>query len=170
MSNVARIGVISDTHIPERADNIPEEIFKVFKGVDLILHAGDLTELSVLSGLSKICEVRAVSGNMDSLQVTKKLPQKDIIKVGRFSIGLIHGSGHPAYLLEYIKTQFTQKLDAIVFGHSHQPFNQKEGGTLFFNPGSPTDKFFSPYNSCGILELSDTITAKIIKLGNKNHG
>lgn len=159
-----KIGIIADTHIPEKANKIPEQIFEVFKGTDLIVHAGDLTELSVLMLLSKIAKVRAVSGNMDSPQVAKNLPQKDIIKIGGFSIGLVHGNGNPAYLLEFVKKQFNQKLDVIIFGHSHQPFNEKREDTIFFNPGSPTDKLFSLYNSCGILELKDTITAKIVKL------
>ena len=158
------IGVISDTHIPERADKIPAGVLKIFKGVDLIIHAGDLTSLEVLDALNKISRVKAVSGNMDSLQVCRKLPQKEIIKIGRFSVGVTHGRGHPNYLLDFVSGQFTLDLDVIIFGHSHKPLNEKRGKTLFFNPGSPTDKTFSPCTSCGILEIDDSIKGRIIKL------
>ena len=56
------------------------------------------------------------------------------------------------------------KVDAIVFGHSHQPLVMRQGGVLFFNPGSPTDDIFAPYKSVGILEIHDTIEGRIIKL------
>ena len=59
------IGVISDTHIPYRATNIPKKVFEEFKDVDLILHAGDIEELSVLDELKKIAPVKAVNGNCD---------------------------------------------------------------------------------------------------------
>ena len=56
------------------------------------------------------------------------------------------------------------KVDIIIFGHSHTPENKKIDGILFFNPGSLTDKDFAPYNSYGILELNDEIEAKIIRI------
>ena len=59
------IGVISDTHIPYRSRNIPSKVFEEFKNVDLILHAGDIEDLSVLDELEKIAPVKAVNGNCD---------------------------------------------------------------------------------------------------------
>ena len=52
----------------------------------------------------------------------------------------------------------------LVFGHSHQPMNEIKDGILHFNPGSPTDKIFAPFNSYGILEINDKINGKIIKI------
>lgn len=159
------IGVISDTHIPQNADKIPQEIFKIFKGVNLILHAGDLTSLDVLDSLGRISQVKAVYGNMDSLEARDKLNAVEIIKIAGISIGLTHGQGHPDYLVDFVGKQFKQDLDVIIFGHSHRAYNQKKNNTLFFNPGSPTDKTFAPYNSCGILKIGEGIEAEIIKLG-----
>lgn len=159
-----KIGVISDTHIPERADRIPAQIFKDFKGADLILHAGDILELKVLKDLEKIAPVKAVYGNMDPLEVRNALAEKEIINIGKFKIGLIHGWGHPAKLIDMVKVKFNEKLDVIVFGHSHNPVNEVRDGVLFFNPGSPTDKVFSTVNSYGILEINEEIKGKIIKL------
>ena len=160
------IGVISDTHIPQSADEIPQSVFSIFKGVDLIIHAGDLTSLGVLNKLGKIARVKAVYGNMDSQEVRQKLPEKEIIKIGNFSLGVIHGQGSPAHLSAFVEKQFKEALDVIIFGHSHNPCNEKRGKTIFFNPGSPTDKIFSVYNSCGILKIDSGIEGKIIKLNN----
>ena len=160
-----KIGVISDTHIPLSANKIPDEIFKHFEEVDLILHAGDLIELSVLDKLRKIAPVEAVYGNMDSLNVKSSLQDKKIIKAGKFSIGLIHGTGSPSGLDQCIKNAFSNdKIDVLVFGHSHRPVNKREGDILLFNPGSPTDLIFTPYRSCGILEIGREVRGKIIRL------
>jgi len=80
-----KIGVISDTHIPVNSDSIPKKVLEAFKGVDMVIHAGDLVDLSVIDTLKGACkEVIAVAGNMDSQKVKTKLPEKEIIKVGNF--------------------------------------------------------------------------------------
>jgi len=161
---MTRIGVISDTHIPIAAQKLPAEIYKAFKGVDLILHAGDLVDISVLKDLNKLAQTQAVHGNMDSLEVQKELPAKRIVKVGKFSIGLIHGFGSPFNLMNRIKGEFTEKVDAIVYGHSHSFVNEVHEGILYFNPGSPTDKIFARHNTYGVLDLEETIKGRIVKL------
>ncbi len=159
-----KIGVISDTHIPERALDLPKEIYTAFKNVELILHAGDLVTIDVLNSLNKISPVTAVFGNMDSPEVRNKLKEKEVISVGNFKIGLVHGEGHPKNLLNFVKAAFNDKLDVIVFGHSHASFNEKQEGVLFFNPGSPTDTIFSPYRSYGILEIDNDIKGTIVRI------
>lgn len=161
-----KIGVIADTHIPDRAKEIPKEILEDFKNADLIIHAGDLVDLAVLDKLKSVCKhVKAVWGNMDPYEVRKKLPEKEILEVGGYRIGVMHGYGSPAKLIDFLASSFkNDKVDLIIFGHAHTSFNEKKGDILFFNPGSPTDKVFSPYNSYGIIEINDKIEAKIIKL------
>lgn len=159
-----KIGVLSDTHIPIASNDLPKEVYDGLVGVEMILHAGDLVDLQVLDNLSRIAPTRAVSGNMDNSAVCSKLPNKDIIKIGELSVGLIHGWGPPFGLIELVKRQF-KGVEVIVFGHSHHPLIQEKDGILFFNPGSPTDKIFAPYNSYGILEIEDKkITPRIIKI------
>lgn len=161
-----KIGVISDTHIPERSLKLPEIIVREFKNVDMIIHAGDLVEPEVLDELKKICiNIKAVRGNMDYPPLKNQLPDKEIISIGKFKIGIMHGYGHPDKLLDVLKEVFKKDdVDLIIFGHSHQPFNEMIDGVLFFNPGSSTDKLFAPYNSYGIIEINDKIEAKIIKI------
>jgi len=160
------IGVISDTHIPEQAKDIPNKILEDFKNMDLVIHAGDLVELSILDKLRTACrDVRAVWGNMDPDETREKLSEKEIFEIANYKIGVMHGYGHPRNLIELMEKSFkNDKVDLIIFGHSHTALFEKRGDILYFNPGSPTDKIFSPYNSYGIIEISDKIEAKIIRI------
>ena len=161
-----KIGVISDTHIPDRAKEIPQKILEEFKKAELLIHAGDLIDLSVLDKLKSICNnVKAVWGNMDPYEVRKNLPEKALIEVGNYRIGLMHGYGPPQRLIDFLGLAFkNDNVDLIIFGHSHRGLNEKKGNILFFNPGSPTDKIFSPYNSYGIIDIGDKIEARLIKI------
>ena len=161
-----KIGVISDTHIPVKEKEVPKKILDEFKNVDMIIHAGDLVDLSVLSQLKAVCpDVRAVWGNMDPESVRNNLPDKLIFKGGNYKIAVMHGVGAPAGLVHVLTEAFKdEKPDIIIFGHSHEAFNEKIRGVLFFNPGSATDKVFFEYNSIGIIEINDKIEARIIKL------
>ena len=161
-----RIGVISDTHIPDRAKEIPKEILDDFKKVDMIIHAGDLVDLGVLEKLKSVCgDVKAVWGNMDPDNLKKMLPEKEIFRIGKHKIGVMHGYGAPDRLIAKLSDIFKDDgVDIIVFGHAHYSVNEKINGILFFNPGSATDKVFAPYNSYGIIEVNDKIEAKVIKL------
>ncbi len=161
-----RIGIISDTHIPDRAEHLPKEVLAEFKKVDMIIHAGDFVSIDVLNKLKNACaNIKAVAGNMDPENIRKILPAKEIIKVGGYKIGVFHGYGHPSGLVEVLTKLFKKyNVNIIVFGHSHTPQNEMIGNILFFTPGSPTDKLFAPYNSYGIIEITDTIKAQIIKI------
>lgn len=159
-----KILVLADTHIPDRAKKLPQVILEEAKKVDLIIHAGDLIDISVLNELKKINKVKAVAGNMDSSEVLKILPHKEIIAAGKFKIGLTHGEGAMNQLVEMAKNTFKEKLDCIIFGHSHHPFSDFVEGTLMFNPGSVSDKIFAPFNSYGILEVNDNIKAEIKRI------
>lgn len=161
-----KIGVISDTHIPEKAKSIPPKIMEGLKGVDMIIHAGDLVDLSVIEQLKAACpNVKAVYGNMDPSDVRKALPEKEIIQAEKYRIGLMHGYGAPVNLIELLSRLFKDDgVDMIIYGHSHSPENKKIGKVLFFNPGSATDKVFAPYNSYGIIEIDGGINAKVIRI------
>ncbi len=158
-----KVGVISDTHVPVIVKALPPVIFDIFKDVELILHAGDLVELSVLDELKAIAPVEAVAGNMDTIEIEKTLPAKKIIEIGKFRVGLIHGQGKVEGQMERIRKEF-DVVDLIVFGHSHTPFWGRVGDMLFLNPGSPTDRRWAPYNSVAILEVGEDLRAEIIRI------
>ena len=158
-----RIGVVADTH----AQTLPKQMLEDFAKVDLIIHAGDFCSMDDVKALRAIKELKGVYGNMDSDDVRDAFPRQQIIKCGKFNIGLFHGEGSPKNLIERIKREFKNKdVDVIIFGHSHQPMNEVIDRTLYFNPGSPTDTIFAPYLSYGILELNEQISGQIIKVKN----
>jgi putative phosphoesterase len=161
-----KIGVISDTHIPDRAKEIPKKILEDFKKVDMIIHVGDLVDFNVIEKLQSVCSnVRAVWGNMDRENVRRQLPEKEIINAGNYRIGIMHGWGAPNKLIEVLTSAFkNDNVDIIIFGHAHYSVNERKNNILFFNPGSATDKIFAPYNSYGIIEINDKIDARIIKI------
>ncbi len=159
-----RILVLSDTHIPRVASDLPGKVYEEITKVDMILHAGDFVEKEIFDKLKTLRQTRAVYGNMDSTTLRHILNPKEMVQVGKFNIGLIHGYGPPRDLVETVEHEF-KNVDAIIFGHSHSPTNIVKDGILFFNPGSPTDKIFATTNTYGILEISDAkIDGKIVTL------
>lgn len=160
-----KIGVISDTHIPQNSSKLPEELCSRLKECDLIVHAGDITELSVIEDLGRICATKAVYGNMDSMSVRSSLPKRLLLNIGSKKVGVIHGHGSAKHVIDYVKEEFSDEVDVVIFGHSHEPMCEEISGTLYVNPGSPTDQVFSPYRSFAIIEINgEDVKAKIIKL------
>lgn len=158
-----KIGVLSDTHVPAIVPALPPVIYDIFRGVDLILHAGDIVELSVLDDLRAIAPVEAVAGNVDSAEVQVLLPYKKVLPINNFTVGLIHGKYKLNVQQEMIRKEF-DTVDLIVYGHSHHAFWGVREGVYFLNPGSPTDKRHAPYNSVALLEVGEDIRAEIIRI------
>jgi len=164
MDMKTRIAVISDTHINSPKGALPPELIEKIGGVDMILHAGDISTPKTLNDLSLVASVEAVAGNMDSTELAYILPVKRTLTIRGHKIGLIHGYGHPANITSKIRREFGP-VSCIVFGHTHYPMNKIIDGTLFFNPGSPTDKRFAEFNTFGILEITEeSIKGYIVKL------
>ncbi|MEA3489314.1 MAG: metallophosphoesterase family protein [Candidatus Omnitrophota bacterium] len=160
-----KIGVIADTHIPVSAARLPQKVYDYFKDCDLIIHAGDVVEMSVIEELSKLAETKAVQGNMDSPELKRRFPEKMVIDAGGKTIGVIHGRGPSFRVKRMVGASFSKKPDIIIFGHSHSPVNEKINGTLFFNPGTPTDRVFARYRSFGIIEVDgDDVRGEIIEV------
>ena len=158
-----KVGIISDTHVPGAAKSLPPAVFEKFKDVDLILHAGDIVEMSVLDELRALAPVEAVAGNMDGPELQSRLPRKKVLTMGKFKVGLIHGKYRIDEQKEMIRREFDD-VDLIVYGHSHTPFWGTFGDVLFLNPGSPTDNRYAPYHSVAILTVGDALTAEIVRV------
>ncbi|MDZ4170530.1 MAG: metallophosphoesterase [Methanobacteriaceae archaeon] len=132
------IGVISDTHIPERALEIPSNVFDIFEDVEMIFHTGDLTSLDVKKSLEKIAPVYCVQGNMDRYNGLK-FPRSKVVEIEGVKIGLNHGEVYPrgdTQQLKYIALEIGVKI--LITGHTHQAFIKELGDILLLNPGSPT--------------------------------
>ncbi len=140
--------VIADTHIPRRARALPENLLPHLERADLILHAGDLMDPTLLAELATQAPVKAVRGNLDppeaGLQETLKF------EFGGARIAMIHDSGPRKGRRNRMRRRFP-KARVVVFGHSHIPWLEDEGGLLLLNPGSPTDKRRQPRHTFALL-------------------
>jgi putative phosphoesterase len=177
------LGVISDTHIPDRAPRLNPRVLEVFRRADVqqILHAGDIMTQAVLDELAQVAPVRAVCGNRDVWNL-KHLPRHLQLEVDGVRIGLTHGHGT---LSNYIYEKFDIALkgkrvgrylqrvvadfpeaDVIVFGHLHVPGILNLEGKLVLNPGSaccPYPRSLKP--SVGLLHIQSGLArAEIVEL------
>ena len=159
------IGLISDTHIPDRAKEIPKKVLEAFSEVDLILHAGDLTSINVIYELSEIAPVLAVQGNMDRATGIK-LNATETIEVEGLKIGIAHGEVYPradTQQLVYLAKELG--ADILVTGHSHQPKIEQTDGVLLLNPGSPVVPRLAD-RTVMLLEINNKeVDVEIIKIG-----
>ncbi|MBS7615648.1 metallophosphoesterase family protein [Candidatus Bathyarchaeota archaeon] len=133
------LGLISDTHVPVRAREIPNKVFEIFEKVDYIIHAGDLVDLSVIDKLEQIAPVLAVYGNMDGPEIRGKLPKINTVKVVDWKIGVMHDPGTLFGMSKMREIVKQNGFNVLVYGHTHHPNVKWEGNVLFINPGSPTN-------------------------------
>jgi putative phosphoesterase len=153
-----RIGVVSDTHLPRFGRTLPPPLVAAFHQheVALILHAGDFTEPIVADWLAAVAPLEAVAGNNDSPALVQRFGRRRIVEVAGVRIGLVHGDGQQGTTLGRAQAAFAAvPVQAIVFGHSHQPYCQQHDGVWVLNPGSPTDKRRQPLFSFAILEIDN---------------
>ena len=156
-SRIKTVGLVADTHIPARAKALPPKLYRALDGAHLILHAGDLVDEMIISDLEAIAPVIAVAGNMDPPHLQQRLGRLKVIKIGDISIGLFHGdvAGHRANFDRTRELFGTEKLQAIVFGHLHEPLVKNHGGILYINPGSAVEPRRAPHPSCGLLSITN---------------
>ncbi len=164
--SIYKILVVSDTHVPTIAQRLPGKILEEARSCDLIIHAGDVVSDDVLATLSMVKRVEAVRGNMDFPRLASKLPVSRIVYQGRWRVGVTHGHiGRGRDTPDRAASVFQgEKVDCVVFGHSHVQLKEEKDGVLLFNPGSPAAGRGGLGNSYGILELGDKLEAKIIGL------
>jgi putative phosphoesterase len=144
------LGLVSDTHMPQRCDALPGGLFEALRGVDLLLHAGDVGELWVLDQLGAIAPVVAVHGNDDTADAQRELPYQQVVVAGGTRVLLCH-SHHPDREQEMAgrrSDELPPKLarlaglaagagaSVLVFGHWHIPLAREVDGVLLVNPGA----------------------------------
>lgn len=159
------LGLISDTHIPDRMKELPEKVFEAFKDVEMILHAGDVTSQEVIEKLEEIAPVTAIQGNTDRI-VGLNLPKTAVVEAEELKIGVIHGEVYPradTQQLHYLAKQLD--VDILVSGHSHQPKVEKVEDVLLINPGSPTVPRLAD-RTVMILEINKKeVDVELVKVG-----
>lgn len=153
-----KIAVLSDTHWQSGLP-LPRvlELLAAQKP-DLLLHAGDWTDLTLLPELRKIAPVEAVAGNCDRAETAARLGRQRIVQAGGLNIGLTHGHLFPHLPTPQsaLRTFAEAQVQAVVFGHSHAPLCEWQEGVLLFNPGSaarPLGEIKKP--SYGLLTIDE---------------
>lgn len=126
-TNSFTIGIISDTH-----GRITESALNALAGSELIIHAGDIGEKDVLEKLKSIAPVFPVKGNMDKGAWARGIPGSETVNHGCVSLYILHDISRID--LDPAASGFS----AVIFGHTHKPFIDRQNGVLFVNPGSAT--------------------------------
>ena len=148
-NGVMLVGVISDTH----GFYDPRVPF-LLKGVEHILHAGDIGKGRIVEQLSGIAPVTAVRGNNDRQRPESEYPEIETLNLGGCCIYMTHivkvpKDGDVAGLAAYSD----QGVDVVVFGHSHMALHESRGALTFFNPGAAGKRRFKVVPSIGLLKL-----------------
>jgi putative phosphoesterase len=181
-SRVIRIGLLSDTHIPEACEHVPDRALQVLQGVELIMHAGDVYVNRVLDELERVAPVIAAVGNGDEgldghkfkLEPDLRVSTAHVVNAGKWRIGLAHALPTPdetsdQVFLNAMKRHFGAPVDVLVVGHSHVEGVARFGRTLVVNPGSATlpRNLVGVPGTVGIVEIAPDgeLTTEIIKLG-----
>lgn len=149
-----KIGVVSDTHGLLRPDVLP-----ALKGVEQILHLGDVGKISILRELEKIAPVTAIRGNVDTDSECAKLPATEVALAGDLYL----------YMLHDLKTLHLDpaaaKFAAVLHGHTHVPNFVHKKGVLYFNPGSCGPRRFELPVTIGLLEIDgEELRPRIVNL------
>lgn len=159
-----RIGILSDTHLSQPSKRFRDEVEACFAAIPIILHAGDLTDISILE-VFRGKEVHAVHGNMCGNSSRQRLPAFCEIEINGFRIILTHGHSFGYHDLEdRLFSQFAE-ADCIVYGHTHKAVCHRLGHILFINPGAfgSTGRFGSS-GTYAILEIDREPRGRIMTI------
>ncbi|MGZ4673883.1 MAG: metallophosphoesterase family protein [Ilumatobacteraceae bacterium] len=156
--------VLADTHLREgQAARLVDKLGDHLESADVIIHAGDITDASVLTALEEFAPVRAVLGNNDHGMV---LPDRLVVELDGCVVAAVHDSGPAAGRAARLRRWFPQ-ADVVVFGHSHIPWHQIDvrpaDGHMqhHVNPGSVTQRRSAPHHTAAVLQLHDGTVADV---------
>ena len=151
-----RLLLIADTHVPKRARALPAAVLRAADAADVIVHAGDWVEPSVLDELSAHGDVLGVWGNNDGPQLRARLPEIARRRIEGVDVAVIHETGDAGSRERRMDAAFGD-ADVLVFGHSHIPWDSTTpGGLRLLNPGSPTDRRRQPHHTYMTLTIDGT--------------
>ncbi|WP_284233957.1 metallophosphoesterase family protein [Arenivirga flava] len=142
-----RLLLLADTHLPKRARRLPDEVWAAVDAADLVVHAGDWVETSLLDELEARAPVLGVWGNNDGSELRARLPEVARRTVEGVRMEVVHETG-AAQGRERRCEAAHPDADVLVFGHSHIPWDTvSPGGLRLLNPGSPTDRRRQPHRT-----------------------
>jgi putative phosphoesterase len=150
---LARVAVISDTHLPRGTRALPKRCVELCCEADLLLHCGDVVSLPVWKELGRLGPPLAgVVGNMDDAALRELLPHQRVVEVAGARIGMLHIPGPTAGRETRLAARFPG-CGAVVYGHTHVPQVERTGDVWILNPGSPTERRRAPTHAMLVLEV-----------------
>ena len=150
-TDLSRIAVISDTHLPRGTRRLPDECLRRLEAADIILHCGDFVSTTVLHELRALGPVEGVYGNMDESALKEHLPERRVVEVDGVRIGMVHIPGPRVGREARLASSFPG-CHAVVYGHTHEPARSQHGDLWILNPGSPTERRRAPMRAMIWLE------------------
>ncbi|UGT67165.1 metallophosphoesterase [Nocardia gipuzkoensis] len=140
-----RLLIIADTHVPKRARDLPETLWRAVDAADVVVHAGDWVELALLDRLeARSRRLIGVYGNNDGPALRARLPEIAHAELDGLRLAVVHETGPAKGREERCARKFPD-TDVLVFGHSHIPWDSvTDTGLRLLNPGSPTDRRRQP--------------------------
>jgi len=118
--------------------------------------------------LKKYTDFHGVAGNHDPHAIKHILPKTDVVEINGKRLGLLHGYWFPFFCEHRSLARFRkEKVDAIIYGHTHLIRNEKANNILFFNPGSAQAAWPAPWKTYGILNINDSIKGEIVSMPGK---
>ena len=144
MSAGTRVVLMSDTHLPKRAKDLPAPLWAAVDASDLVVHAGDWVEVGLLDELeTRSRRLLACYGNNDGPDLRTRLPEVARATVEGVRVAVVHETGGKDRRGERMRAAYPD-VDLLVFGHSHIPWDSSRDGLRLLNPGSPTDRRAQP--------------------------
>jgi len=145
----------ADTHVPKRARDLPDPLWRAIDEADVVVHAGDWVDVSLLDRLERrAARLIGVFGNNDGPALRARLPEVARVELDGVRLAVVHETGAAAGRQARCARRFPD-VDVLVFGHSHIPWDTSADGLRLLNPGSPTDRRRQPYATF----MTATITA-----------
>jgi len=140
-----RIVVLADTHVPKRAKDLPAEVWDAVNGADVVVHAGDWVDVSLLDALeARAARLIGVAGNNDGPALQARLPLVARATLGGVRLAVVHETGDRTGRERRCAAAYPD-ADVLIFGHSHIPWDTTAPtGLRLLNPGSPTDRRRQP--------------------------
>ncbi|WP_435770717.1 metallophosphoesterase family protein [Nocardioides sp. SYSU DS0651] len=141
-----RLLILADTHVPKRARDLPEQVWRAVDDADVVVHAGDWVDVALLDRLEdRARRLVAVWGNNDHGVLRERLTEVARVEVEGVRLGVVHETGPAKGREERCSARYPD-LDVLVFGHSHIPWDTTTTtGLRLLNPGSPTDRRRQPH-------------------------
>jgi putative phosphoesterase len=157
LGSAIRVGLISDTH-----DLLRPQAIDFLRGSDVIIHAGDICDPTIIEELARIAPVTAVRGNNDVGAWARRLPETELVKIGGIYIYVIHD------LAQLDIDPIAAGVQVVISGHSHKPGIEQRDGVVFVNSGSAGPRRFKlPISVAELVIAGGSLSARLVELTNK---